>query len=516
VARDAREPSVDALFDRTSPPTVAPRPIAPLSTARVTRRTPTLHWALPPGVDDATVDLCLDRACTIPIGAPVHVAGTSYAPADDLAVGVVYWRLHPSTVTALVSPTWEFIVGAASAPVDDSSGTTLDVNGDGYADVAVGGTNEADGTGATYIYLGSASGLPTTPGLTLTQPYPNGGEFGVAVASAGDVDGDGYGDLIAFIGANVYVYLGGPTGIVSAPVLLSAPGPVGVAVASAGDVNGDGYGDVVVGGWTNGEAYLYFGGPTGPATSPSVVLTGLPVTGTVYSSSVAGAGDVNADGYADVIVGVDRDSNPGPCVVYLGGQAGPAGTPSFTLAVAAGADSTFGTSVAMAGDVNGDGYSDVLVGAWGAMRAYVYLGGPSGLATTPATTLSAPEGTGGTFGFVAGAGDVNGDGFADALVGGNVFLGSATGLSTTAITLTETGGMSGAFGTAVSSAGDVNGDGFADVLVGDYAVFDAEANTQGDVGVYLGNAMGVRTVASATLTSPTASVFGITVFGATN
>jgi hypothetical protein len=247
-----------------------------------------------------------------------------------------------------------------------------------------------------------------------------------------------------------------------------------------------------------------------------VVLTGLPVTGTVYGSSVAGAGDVNADGYADVIVGVDRDSNPGPCVVYLGGQAGPAGTPSFTLAVAAGADSTFGTSVAMAGDVNGDGYSDVLVGAWGAMRAYVYLGGASGLATTPATTLSAPEGTGGTFGFVASAGDVNGDGFADVLVGGNVFLGSVTGISTRAITLTETGGMTGAFGTAVSSAGDVNGDGFADVLVGDYAVFDAEANTQGDVGVYLGNAMGVRTVASATLTSPTASVFGITVFGATN
>jgi len=514
--RDARAPPLDALPDRPSPPpTVAPRPIAPLSTSRVTRNRPTLRWELPAGVDDATLDLCLDRACASPFGAPVHLIGSSYTPPSPLPMGVVYWRLHPSTVTALVSPTWEFTVGAANAPVDASWGTTLDVNGDGYADVAVGGTNEAAGTGSVDVYLGSASGTPTTPSIRLTEPYPIGGEFGVAVASAGDVDGDGYGDLVAFIGAGVYVYLGGPPGIVAAPQVLSAPGPVGVAVASAGDVNGDGYGDVVVGGWANGEAYIYLGSATGLAATAFVTLT-TPLTGAGYGSAVATAGDVNGDGYADVVVGVQGSGEPGECFVYLGAEGGPSSTPSFTLDLAPGADSTFGASVATAGDVNGDGYADVIVGAWGAMRAYLYLGEASGLATAPVNVLSDPGAADATFGFVASAGDVNGDGFADVIVGGQVFLGSATGLATTFATLTDPTGASPTFSTAVSSAGDVNGDGFSDVIVGDYGAYDAATNTQGAAWVYFGNPMGIDTVVGAALANPMSSLFGISVCGATN
>jgi hypothetical protein len=107
----------------TSPPPQAPRPIAPLSTSRVTSQKPTLRWELSSGVPDVTVDLCLDRACTRPIGDSVHVTGTSYAPTSPLTAGVVYWRLHPGRVTSVTSPTWQFTVGHRSAAVDSSWGT---------------------------------------------------------------------------------------------------------------------------------------------------------------------------------------------------------------------------------------------------------------------------------------------------------------------------------------------------------------------------------------------------------
>jgi hypothetical protein len=261
LAPDHAAPTNDATLD------LALRPIAPLSTSRVTRRRPTLHWALPSGVTDVTVDLCLDRACTRPIGAPAHVTGSSYTPPTDLPVGTVFWRLHPSTVTSVTSPTWQFTVGARSAPLDSSWGTTLDVNGDGFADVVVGAPQVQD-TGAAYVYLGSATGLDTTPATTLIGPKRAYGGFGWSVASAGDVNGDGFADLVVATRGDggpacFYVYLGNAAGLDTTPVASICPGDsvlsLGLSVASAGDVNGDGYADLVVGGPAGG-AFIYLGG----------------------------------------------------------------------------------------------------------------------------------------------------------------------------------------------------------------------------------------------------------------
>ena len=166
----------------------------------------------------------------------------------------------------------------------------------------------------------------------------------------------------------------------------------GESVATAGDVNGDGYADVVIGAWgyasQTGRAYVYLGGASGLATPAATTLTGV-AAGDHFGYSVAPAGDVNGDGYADVVIGArGYNSNTGRAYVYLGGASGLAATAATTLT--GDGRRTTRHSVAPAGDVNGDGYADLVVGAIGYSsftgRAYVYLGGAGGLATTAATT----------------------------------------------------------------------------------------------------------------------------------
>jgi hypothetical protein len=503
-------------------PKAPPRQVGPLSTSRVTRRQPTLRWTLPDGIPDATVDLCSDRACTRPIGTPVHVTGTSYTPTTPLPTGVVYWRLHPATDTKLTSPTWQLTVGATSAPVDASWGTTLDVNGDGYADVVVSAL-DVNTTETAYVYLGGPGGLTSTPTTTLVLPDGMTPEYSASVASAGDVNGDGYGDLVVGATAQDYasIYLGSASGLGSTPTTtLTQPGgffgpDFFVSVSGAGDVNGDGYADVLVvlaqyAAPNHGFAYVYLGGATGLGTTPATTFSGP--AGSDFWATGATAGDVNGDGYGDVVIGV---FNKPSAYVYLGGPGGLGTTPAATLTGPNG--SSFGLSVAGAGDVNGDGYADVVVGGFSSANAFLFLGGASGLATTPATTLSGSYDS--ELGCaVASAGDVNGDGYADVVVGAlgssnaYVYLGGAKGLSTTPVTtLSGAGGSN--FGDAVASAGDVNGDGYADVVVG----APRAASIAGSAAVYLGGKSGVASTAAATLAGAGRNeLFGGSVFGATN
>ncbi len=255
---------------------------------------------------------------------------------------------------------------------------------------------------------------------------------------------------------------------------------LGTSVAPAGDVNGDGYADVIVGApnalGANGAAYIFLGGPSGiPSGGPSGAATVLTATqfGSSFGQSVASAGDVNGDGYADVIVGAPgydagQGYLEGAAFVFLGGSGGIASGNESTAAArleSNQASAHLGQSVASAGDVNGDGYSDVIVGAvyyddgqTDEGAAFVFLGGASGIANgnpgTAAAVLEANQTSAFFGGAVASAGDVNGDGYSDVIVGASsydngqadegaafIFLGSASGIASgnpgTAATLIE-------------------------------------------------------------------------------
>ncbi len=476
----------------------APRPIAPLSTATVTSRRPLLRWILAAGSDGARVELCSDRACTSVIET-IDATGSTAMPAADLPPGVVFWRLRGmlgGSAGTSTSPTWQFIVGFRSAPVNTSWGTTLDVNGDGFADVVVGAYGVSSNTGRAYVYLGRAGGLGPSPATTLIGPGGAGGYFGNSVASAGDVNGDGFADVV--VGAHrvsgdsgaAYVYFAGVGGLAPAPatVLVGRDGPggqFGVSVASAGDVNGDGYSDIIIGSWgassAIGAAHVYLGSATGPAATPASSYAGADGINGRFGCSVSSVGDLNGDGYADVVIGaMGAMGSAGRAYVYSGSASGLAASPSRALTAPLGGH--FGYSVASANDVDGDGYADLVVGAPDADRntgrANIYRGSAAGLGMTPDTELVGPDAIGGSFGTsVAGAADVSGDGYADLVVGapaaltGNgrahFYMGSATGVGVTPVaSMTGTDGIGTNYGAAVAGGGDINGDGFGELVIG--------------------------------------------------
>jgi len=382
--------------------------------------------------------------------------------------------------------------------------------------------------GSAFVYLGSPAGLLDTPVWNADGEYTR-GEFGVSVATAGDVNGDGFSDVVigspGYDGGEVNegraeLYHGAAAGLAATPSWETDGGDqslayLGQAVAMAGDVNGDGYSDVVAGapGFDGGEADegradLTFGSETGLAALPAWTAEGQQ-PGAGFGSAVAGAGDVNGDGYADVIVGApgydNGQNDEGQVFLYLGSAAGLQATPVWT-AESNQALSHFGSAVAGAGDVNGDGFADVIVGAdlyddgeVDEGRAFVYLGSPSGLSPVPAWAAGAGQ-SGASFGFaVSRAGDVNGDGFGDVLVGAEgmgqafAFLGSPAGLGNQPA-WTADGDQPGArFGHAVATVGDVDGDGFADVVVGADG-HDGEQLDAGRAYLYRGGAAGLAVV----------------------
>ncbi len=403
-----------------------------------------------------------------------------------------------------------------------------DVNGDGYDDLII-GAYLADPTGVgnageTYIVYGGAnapgtggrfnlSDLDGSNGFTLTG-IDSGDFSGVSVSSAGDVNGDGYDDLI--IGARradpngdgdageTYIVYGGANapgtdGVLDLGALDGTNGFIltgidrfdysGWSVSSAGDVNGDGYDDLVIGafgaappiGFDSGETYLVYGGASAPGTDGVLDLGALDGTnGFILTGidrfdfsgrSVSSAGDVNGDGYDDLIIGAwgadpNGDDRAGETYIIYGGANAPGTRGRFNLSMLDGTNGFIltgideydgsGRSVSSAGDVNGDGYDDLIIGARYADpngessgESYVIYGGANAPGIGGVLDLSALDGTNG---FI-----LNG-----------IDAGDNSGWS-------------------VSSAGDVNGDGYDDLIIAARSA-DPNGDNSGETYIVYGGA----------------------------
>ncbi len=328
-----------------------------------------------------------------------------------------------------------------------------DVNGDGFADIIVGAPyygHGQDREGRAYVYHGSATGVRPLPAWTFESNLTE-CEIGWSVASAGDVNADGYDDVLVaseFCSpapatenreGRVYLFYGSSTGLSTTPAWMIQGGisdeSLGWSIASAGDVNNDGYGDVIIGApWASypegheGRAYVFYGSSSGlPLTADWIEESN--VHWSDFGASVASAGDVNGDGYSDVIIGHTGMSNPelgeGRVYVYSGSASGLSHMPTWTFENDH-ASTALGESVASAGDVNGDGYSDVIVGGVKYSQpdldkrqgvAYLFLSSASGLSLEPDWIMEGDQDYGELGQSVAGVGDVNADGYDDVMVG---------------------------------------------------------------------------------------------------
>jgi hypothetical protein len=227
--------------------------------------------------------------------------------------------------------------------------TAGDLNGDGFADVVVSNTGDEHAT----VFFGSSTGISETRSVRITQadtPLPgDAGAFGASIATAGDVDGDGL-----------------------CEVLIATPG---YRVAGVG----------------NGRVYLYRGASGTGFSSTAFSILSSPDTGAAFGSGIDGVGDVNGDGFGDVVVGAYADSsNTGRAFVFLGSAIGIPTSASATIN-APDFRGLFGQAVARIGDVNGDGFFDVGIGAPAlgvGGEALVYNGGAAGVAASPSATLS--------------------------------------------------------------------------------------------------------------------------------
>jgi hypothetical protein len=413
----------------------------------------------------------------------------------------------------------------------DRLGTSLatgDMNGDGFSDVAIGIPFFDGYNGRAQVHLGSASGVSRgfdwkavgPPGDTVST------EFGTVLAGGGDANGDGFDDLavgsgFAAEGGAAWLFLGNELAVRrnAAWSLRSIVDDerYGLSVAWAGDVNGDGFDELLVGAplydesasfdmW--GRAYLYFGSAAGPSDVADWITEG--VEKALVGTWLAGAGDVNGDGFDDVAIGASGgmtlwDGVPvkqfdGEARVYHGSPTGLGAVADWTVRDPEGAPGFFGSSGSGAGDVNGDGFDDLLVSTAGVAQngvVYLFLGSANGLELTPAWSAQGDHWND-SFTVAAGVGDLNGDGFDDVAVGdpfaqvtlrneGRVFvyLGSATGLGASPVRILDGGQKGAEFGGSLAGPTDVNGDGFHDLVVG-VPSHDEKGNDAGRAYVYLG------------------------------
>ncbi|MGB2696688.1 MAG: VCBS repeat-containing protein [Candidatus Zixiibacteriota bacterium] len=349
-----------------------------------------------------------------------------------------------------------------------------DVNGDGFKDIITG--NPA-GKGYVKIYLGGVE-FDTIPDLKIIG---DGGAYGATVACAGDLNGDGYDDII--VGARsaygkhygtgagkAYIYFGGNPVDSTADLVMQDSRVFfryGSTVCSAGDVNNNGYDDVMVaapeGMTARGRVYLYFGAEEMDSIY-DVQIKGQLGTGEHLGRAIANVGDINSDGYDDIMISspfIEAPWGAGKVLIFLGGD--PVDTiPDITIW----GDSTefqrLGLKLASGGDLNGDTVPDILIS--NEKKTKVFFGS---FPMDTSSYLILPVGKS-----ISSAGDLNQDGHEDIIACDDkakqscyIFYGGKDLDAKPDIIIQPEDTTVTGFGIGVTGLGDINGDGYDEVMI---------------------------------------------------
>ncbi len=395
-----------------------------------------------------------------------------------------------------------------------------DLNLDGDLDLVIGAPQHDEMTGAVYVLSGPLSASPDLSKASVMLTGEHGSDRYGSAVEVRDVNGDGISDLMVAAEwyhdgdtatyGSVFLHYGPLTSesALEADVHFIPPDPDrtsgfanGYSSVGQGDWNGDGNVDLVVGAWVDSAVYVFFGPSTGrrsPSESDAVFYGADSLD--AYGYSVASAGDVDADGFEDLLIGDPKTSDSHGTAYVITGPLTAGGTLGETVGMSATDYSAWaGWDVDGAGDVNGDGYDDILIGAYQADEdadhtnpeyqgeTYLMYGPVIGgdLTADADATLTGVHKYGYTGHKVAGPGDVDGDGLTDVLVSGVIndtagdvaawlAYGPLTGTLSLAEEPTDFAGASftgsGACsntGLFAASAGDINRDGLADLLIGE-------------------------------------------------
>lgn len=465
---DSNGEKLDAYMSKTSDNQIAlcvdvenakfPVTIDPLST--------TYAWKFTGGQEEAKLgfwiagngDLNNDGFDDVAVGA----AGYTNTYMEEGALFVFYGSASGLSTT----PSWVKYGEQEGANLGRCVSMEGDVNNDNYDDLIVGAPAYDQDSylnqGKAWVYLGGPAGLGTTSVWSFT-PGRKQAKFGDAVAIVYDTNGDNFDDIV--VGAHAWddnevlgavdialgnkagkfwVFHGNPTGVNTTPhmecVGLATDANLGVSVDGAGDVNGDSFGDIQIGGYIfligDGMICTFHGGPTGCDNIPDFMAVGGAEDTSFYAVNLSQAGDINGDGYTDVLIGMPRFDtygvyNAGKLRYHFGSPSG-MDTVKHDLLGEGQYDERWAFNVNNAGDINKDGFDDVLLtakhyaltGMYGDSigRVYLYLGSPNGLSQQPFWTFEG-ESISGIGTNISSAGDVNGDGLLDIIASGDGYTG---------------------------------------------------------------------------------------------
>jgi hypothetical protein len=331
----------------------------------------------------------------------------------------------------------------------------VDVNGDGLEDLVVG----ADMANRVYVFHGNGATFDTSWSARLSGPIF---EFGYRLTVPGDMNGDGIDDLVvAGRSSRTFVYLGTPTGISPEPVYETEfAGDEVMELDSAGDLDGDGAVEVLVTDIAQCLAEIWWSGSVYPPRR-SVVLRG-DVGTPCWTPWARGGGDVDHDGRPDFVT---SQRGLGRVIVFRGTPAGGEPISVIESVVRIGTvDTSFAMAAELVGDLDGDGWIELVIEQWTPHNFHVLWGGPEGYALARESLVPAPDRARSGISLIE-AGDLDGDGLADFVVSGpgsvTIFFGSRD-RDFPSVVYSEPRWD---FGVPVQSLGDVNGDGHPEVAV---------------------------------------------------